>query len=210
MFTCLMAPLNLQVAKDNLNIFASGAPTNTNISVAAAAGQSAQLNLGYNAISSYATIYPSAANALSFLLNTRVVATLYSSPIGAPGQAFAVGANDNSAVGIFAVGTSNAGVTGLVARGRALQTASLFEAQDENSVAHVYISAGHSTKPASLVVGKAVLANAATDGFLYVPTVAGTPTGVPTARIGTTATVYDTTANKLWIYNGAWRGVVLA
>lgn len=54
------------------------------------------------------------------------------------------------------------------------------------------------------------LATNATDGFVYVPSCAGTPTGVPTSRPGTIAMVYDTSANKIWFYNGAWRGVVVA
>ena len=53
--------------------------------------------------------------------------------------------------------------------------------------------------------GGAGLATTATAGFIQIPTCAGTPTGVPTnAAAGATA-IYDTTANKLWIYNGSWR-----
>lgn len=66
----------------------------------------------------------------------------------------------------------------------------------------------------NLIVGNlvnvtAALATNATDGFLYLPTCAGTPTGVPTAYTGANAHIYDTTNNKLWVYNGAWRGIVL-
>jgi len=62
------------------------------------------------------------------------------------------------------------------------------------------------TSGGSTIIGSWVaLANAATSGFLYLPTVAGTPTGVPTAVTGKVAVVYDTTANKLWVYNGAWK-----
>jgi len=57
-----------------------------------------------------------------------------------------------------------------------------------------------------LVVGTAALATTATDGFLYIPTCAGTPTGVPTAQTGTVAMVFDTTNNKLYIYDGGWLG----
>jgi len=56
------------------------------------------------------------------------------------------------------------------------------------------------------VVGTAALATNATDGFLYVPTCAGTPTGTPTAQTGTVPIVVDTTNNKLYFYSGAaWR-----
>ncbi len=58
----------------------------------------------------------------------------------------------------------------------------------------------------ALVIGNAALATNATDGFLYIPTCAGTPTGVPTAFTGTVAMVFDTTNNKLYIYDGSWLG----
>lgn len=58
----------------------------------------------------------------------------------------------------------------------------------------------------SVIVGSAALATSATDGFLYVPTCAGTPTGAPTAKTGTAPIVIDSTNNKLYFYSGgAWR-----
>lgn len=56
------------------------------------------------------------------------------------------------------------------------------------------------------VVGTAALATTATDGFLYVPTCAGVPTGTPAAQTGTAPIVVNTTNNKLYFYSGgAWR-----
>lgn len=53
-----------------------------------------------------------------------------------------------------------------------------------------------------------VLATTATAGFIYLPTCAGTPTGTPASGKG--AIVYDTTANKIWVYNGtAWKYVTM-
>lgn len=55
-------------------------------------------------------------------------------------------------------------------------------------------------------IGTAALATTATDGFLYVPTCAGTPTGTPTAITGLAPIVVNTTNNKLYFYSGgAWR-----
>lgn len=58
----------------------------------------------------------------------------------------------------------------------------------------------------NVVVGTAALTTNASDGFLYVPTCAGTPTGTPTAFTGRAPIVVNTTNNKLYFYSGgAWR-----
>ncbi len=59
-------------------------------------------------------------------------------------------------------------------------------------------------------LGAGAIPTSATDGFFYPVTCAGTPTGTPTAIAGRAPMIYDTTANKIWFYNGAWRGVVVA
>lgn len=62
----------------------------------------------------------------------------------------------------------------------------------------------------NIVLGnEAALSTSATDNFVYIPTCAGTPTGVPTAYTGKVAMVYDTTNNKYYIYNGGWKSVTL-
>jgi hypothetical protein len=66
------------------------------------------------------------------------------------------------------------------------------------------------TQGKSVVVGDAALATGATDGFLYVPTMAGAASGVPTAQTGTVALVFDTTNNRLRVYDGGWISVALA
>lgn len=66
------------------------------------------------------------------------------------------------------------------------------------------------TENQSVIIGAAAIATNATDGFLYIPSCAGTPTGVPSANTGRVAMVYDTTNNKFYVYNGAWKSVTLA
>jgi hypothetical protein len=63
------------------------------------------------------------------------------------------------------------------------------------------------TGDGNIVAGaSAALATTATNGFLYVPTCAGTPTGTPTAITGMAPIVVDTTNNKLYFYStGQWR-----
>lgn len=60
----------------------------------------------------------------------------------------------------------------------------------------------------NVAVGDAALATTATDGFFYIPTSAGNPTGTPTAKTGLAPMVYDSTNNELFIYNGSWRSAV--
>lgn len=55
-------------------------------------------------------------------------------------------------------------------------------------------------------IGTAAIATTATDGFLYIPTCAGTPTGTPTTVTGLAPLVVNSTNNKLYFYSGgAWR-----
>jgi len=62
----------------------------------------------------------------------------------------------------------------------------------------------------NVAIGTAAIATTATDGFLYIPTCAGAPTGTPTAKTGLAPMVYDSTNNKFWMYDGGWIGVALA
>lgn len=68
----------------------------------------------------------------------------------------------------------------------------------------------HATDAGNVVVGSAALATNATNGFLYIPSSAGAPTGTPTAFTGRVALQYDTSNNDLYVYNGAWKKVALA
>jgi hypothetical protein len=50
----------------------------------------------------------------------------------------------------------------------------------------------------------------ATDGFPYIPSVSGTPTGTPRGITGLVPIVHDSGADKLWVYTaGAWHFVAL-
>jgi len=58
----------------------------------------------------------------------------------------------------------------------------------------------------STIVGSTALATTATDGFLYVPSCAGTPTGTPTSYGSSLPIVIDSTNHKLYFYSGGtWR-----
>jgi hypothetical protein len=64
----------------------------------------------------------------------------------------------------------------------------------------------HVDSNGNVAVGTAALATNATNGFLYVPTCAGTPTGTPTSKTGLAPIIVNTTNNKLYFYSGgSWR-----
>jgi hypothetical protein len=58
--------------------------------------------------------------------------------------------------------------------------------------------------------GANVLDTTATEGFLYLSSCAGTPTGAPAAYTGAAPIVVDTSANRLWVQiAGTWRYAAL-
>lgn len=66
------------------------------------------------------------------------------------------------------------------------------------------------TEDGSIILNHAALATNAQGGFLYIASCAGVATGTPATNTGRVPMVYDTTNNKLGIYNGAWKWVTLA
>jgi len=57
----------------------------------------------------------------------------------------------------------------------------------------------------SVSIGKAAVATNATDGFLYITSCPGTPTGTPTGITGRVPLVADSSNNKIYAYlGGAW------
>jgi hypothetical protein len=59
----------------------------------------------------------------------------------------------------------------------------------------------------SLVVGDAARSTTATDGFIYLPTCVGKPTGVPTTQTGIIPRIWDSTNKIMWQYDGSWKAL---
>ena len=63
----------------------------------------------------------------------------------------------------------------------------------------------------NVVIGTGALATGAANGFFYILTANGQPTGVPVSFTGRAPLVVDAANKKLWVFIGsAWRGVALA
>lgn len=102
-------------------------------------------------------------------------------------------------------------IIGMRVQGHSAQSADLAQFRESGGTSHVRITAATSTLRSNLVVGPAAVATAATDGFVYLSSMAGAPSGTPTAYTGTVPIVIDSTNNKLMAYvGGSWKGVTLS
>jgi hypothetical protein len=58
----------------------------------------------------------------------------------------------------------------------------------------------------NVLVNTAAVATSAANGFLYIPTCAGAPTGTPTSYTGRSPLVVDSTNNRFYVYvGGSWK-----
>lgn len=85
------------------------------------------------------------------------------------------------------------------------QSADVIQSYDQNnSTKRWKVDSAYNTVP-RLTAG----ATSDTDGFFYLPSVSGTPTGVPANLTGEYANAvpvrYDSAANRLWAYNSSWQ-----
>lgn len=110
---------------------------------------------------------------------------------------------------LFTIGSDTANSAFLTFSTASVETASVYA---ESSSAMVLATGSLRTERMRLdnngnvIVNTAAIATNATNGFLYVSTCAGAPTGIPTTYTGRAPIVVDTTTNKLYFYSsGAWR-----
>jgi hypothetical protein len=62
----------------------------------------------------------------------------------------------------------------------------------------------------SVVLNNAAIATNATDGFLYIASCAGAPSGTPTTKTGRVPLVIDSTNSKIYAYIGSWKAVTVS
>ena len=86
-----------------------------------------------------------------------------------------------------------------------------FDGTTSRSVIQSFNSMPISINPLAnnIIFGQGLATNA-TSGFPYMPSCAGAPSGTPTSITNVVPFIYDRTNNKLYVYNGAWKGVTLA
>lgn len=102
--------------------------------------------------------------------------------------------------------TTNGNSTLVIITGATAGTGDLLSAYNNAGAARLF----QVSNVGNVTVGSAALSTTATDGFLYIASCAGAPTGVPTAQTGRTPMIFDTTNNKFYIYDGGWLGVTLS
>lgn len=204
------AALNmLQLDPNNLKVLAALTGSNCGLSVNAAASRSASLYLGSDGNQTAFSATGITQNMAAFSVNNSTVERLYKTTSGV---AACYGGPDDNGAGLTVYnGTSFANNPALAVKAKSDQSGDVFTVCENGGTAHVKVTKATSSVKASLVVGNAALATSATDGFIYAPTVAGTPTGAPTGQTGTAPIVLDTTGSKLWAYiGGAWKSAALA
>jgi hypothetical protein len=133
------------------------------------------------------------------LLRTQGTETAYSGTVaGVIGSINGVGYNSST----FAVGASIQFVSSDTWTGAANGTYIQFRTTPTGSATTQ--DSGHIAPSGSWASGTGTLATNATKGFLYIPTCAGVPTGVPESISGRIPLVADTSGGKVYAYLGGW------
>lgn len=133
------------------------------------------------------------------LLRTQGTSSSYTGTVaGTIGSLNAVGYNSST----FAVGASIQFVSTDTWTGSANGTYINFRTTPTGSATTQ--DSGHIAASGSWAAGTGSLATNATKGFLYIPTCAGVPTGVPESISGRIPLVADTSGGKVYAYLGGW------
>ena len=177
-----------QLARNSFTLYGPTLTNDTTLGVVSAPGRTSILSLQFGGGTGNLLMYPVGPTAAALQLGAQVPIRMYSNPSGSAGAAIAVGADDATAVGMFAVGNSSPVLKGLVVRGRNSQIGNLFEVQNGSSEALFAITplgavrsfstgTALSTTTGSFIIGNNVGLSGAAGGTCYFGGDLNVPTG---------------------------------
>jgi hypothetical protein len=194
----------LSVGNNALDLYASGADAVLQVRGNATGNRRGILRLGYAGTNAAFEVNAGGTDAADFLINTASALRLYKS--GSTGIKASI--NGVTTDGVLSVNAANTESWSRVFWGRQQSGGNqyVFELQDSTGAMRWSIDSNWNTELGQ----KSALATTATDGFPYIPTCAGVPTGAATAKTGLVPLVYDTTNNRIYVRNGGtWRQVAV-
>ena len=165
-------------------------------------------------------IYSSGANNIDF-----AIAGAYAARLDSSGHLM-IGTSDDGASAANIITVAASGNAGITIRSGATSTGNIYFSDSTTGTGEFDGYVTYDQNAQTMTLGTAsttrltvgslgdVYATAGTtsmtDGFIYIPSAAGVPSGVPTGQTGRVPLYYDSTNNYLYIYNGAWKRVSFA
>lgn len=128
--------INAQITTNALALFGADNTQGTVLNLKSQAGsqQPGVIQLGFNGVDKILSVFPVTETQVYFQIKGTNGIRYYRNPLGgsASGSIAVGGVDDNSAIGIFGSEMASNGVSALVARGKFMMTANIFEVQAQD------------------------------------------------------------------------------